>query len=149
MKFIAIFLFLFSTATFSETGEEVCADISFSSDREECYAFIRGRYVDIDAGYVCIRAKFNSGKLDCIKVSADKEYTLAEANFCDENNFDDDRIDCMRNSGRPTDGGGTGGRVLRRINQLSNQALISLDRGNINKAYEIIMSIRALSTQSK
>ena len=78
MKFLAIFLFLFSTATFSETGEEVCADISFSSDREECYAFIRGRYVDIDAGYVCIRAKFNSGKLDCIKVSADKEYTLAK-----------------------------------------------------------------------
>ena len=82
-KFIAIFLFsilIFSSNNaFSETGEEVCNDISFSSDRQECLAFIRGRYIDVDAGYVCIRARFNSGKLNCIKVSADKEYTLNEA----------------------------------------------------------------------
>ena len=146
-KFIAVFLFsilIFSSNNaFSETGEEVCNDISFSSDRQECLAFIRGRYIDVDAGYVCIRARFNSGKLNCIKVSADKEYTLNEANYCDEFTFDDERVSCMRNSGRSSDGGG--GRVMQRINVLSHQALRSLDRGEINQAYEKLLLIRQLS----
>jgi hypothetical protein len=136
-------LFFSFNKAYSETGEEVCNDISFSSDRQECLDFIRGRYVDIDAGYVCIRARFNGGKLNCIKVSADKEYTLNEANFCDEFNFDDERIACMRNSGRDSEGGG--GRVIQRINVLSNQALRSIDRGEINEAYEKILLIRQLS----
>lgn len=139
---------VFSSLVLAETGEEVCNDISFSSDREECHAFIRGRYVDIDAGYVCIRAKFNSGKLDCIKVSADKEYTRNEASYCDDFSFDEERVSCMRSSGQPTDGGGGNGSVvLQRINLLSNQALRALDRGEVNEAYEKIMVIRQLSNR--
>ena len=146
-KLLIVVSVLFSFSLFAETGYEVCEDITFSSDREECHAFIRGRYVDIDAGYVCIRARFNSGKLDCIKVSADKEYTLNEANYCNDMSFDDDRVSCMRSSGTPYEGGGS--RVLRRINQLSNQALILLEQGNINQAYEKIMTIRQLSIPTK
>ena len=49
----------------------------------------------------------------------------------------------MRNSGRDSEGGG--GRVIQRINVLSNQALRSIDRGEINEAYEKILLIRQLS----
>ena len=76
-------------------------------------------------------------------MSADKEYTLNEANYCDEFTFDDERVSCMRNSGRSSDGGG--GRVMQRINVLSHQALRSLDRGEINQAYEKLLLIRQLS----
>ena len=49
----------------------------------------------------------------------------------------------MRNSGRSSDGGG--GRVMQRINVLSHQALRSLDRGEVNQAYEKLLLIRQLS----
>ena len=144
-----LLVILFSVNLSAETGREVCEDISFSSVREECLNFIQGRYVDIDAGYVCINARFNDGKFDCIKVSADKEYTLAEANICHEETFDDDRIDCMRNSGRQRDEDGLPSEKLRMIRRLATHAIEEIYDGDTNGAIETLQRIRRLSTPTR
>ena len=142
-------VFLFSNVLQAETGREVCEDISFSRVKEECLSFIRGRYIDIDAGYVCINARFNDGKFDCIKVSADKEYTLSEANTCHDESFDDDRIECMRNSGRQRDQDRLPSEKLRLIKRLANDAMEEIYDGDTNGALETLQRIKRLANPTK
>jgi len=146
---LLLMIFAFSNLLHAETGREVCEDISFNSVKEECLNFIRGRYVDIDAGYVCINARFNDGKFDCIKVSADKEYTLAEANACQDETFDDDRIDCMRNSGRQRDEDRLPSEKLRMIRRLSDTAMEEIYDGDTNGALTTLQRIKRIATPSK
>ena len=146
LKYILLFTTMFSFQVTAETGEQVCASISFSSDREECVNFLVGRYFDIDAGWVCINARFNSGKLECVQASADKEYTLSEATACHDESFDDDRVDCMRMRGVPYDDDDSSSRArLRAIKRLARKALGSLASRNYQTAYNQVQKILTLA----
>jgi hypothetical protein len=143
---LVIFSLSISLAAMGETGEETCAEISFSSDRQECLDFLKDRYFDKNAGYVCSRARFSSGILGCVKVSADKIYTLDEANICNDESFDDNRIQCMRDRGRPTHGDPSYAGRLRTVNRFAKRARVLMEQGNNRGAYGLLIKIQEAST---
>ncbi len=137
--------FIFSIAVFAETGLETCRGISFSSDREECFESLVGNYFDEDAGFVCGRARFNSGILKCVKTSINREYTEGDAIQCDDESFDDDRAKCMGRLGEPSFGDSSLQGRLRSINHFAVSALSAIQVGNLNLAYNIVSRIFKIS----
>ena len=145
MKKISLFLFLtmFSLSTFAGAGEQVCRSIGHASTRQDCFEFIRGQYFDDEVAFVCKRARFNSGRFECLQVSANKRYTAQEAAECDDESLDSNRIDCMRDYGIPVRQGDN--RRMNQINHLSQSAAWKLRNGNIQGAMFDLQHIYNLS----
>lgn len=136
----------FSNKAVAETGTQVCQTMASYAVYQQCMRLIEGQYVDPDAGHVCIRAQTDTGKIDCLRTSMNKEYDSEDVAVCAPLYEDSERISCMSRRGSRTGRGGNDHSVrLESIRRLSVDGIRLMEMGNFQAAYQVFLRINTLS----